>query len=65
MTVSKKNIIKSINEWDISSSKWYLERRQKEIYSMKQYIESKNNHDINIKFKDLSDDELLKIIDTA
>ena len=36
---AKMNITKSINQWDKNDSKWYLERKSKDEFSLKQEID--------------------------
>ena len=60
--VAKTNLSKTINWWDSNDSKWYLERKGKDEFSLK--IETKNETvvDLNINIAEITDDELDKII---
>ena len=42
---AKTNILKSINEWDVNDSKWYLERKSRDEFSLK--IETDNKTELS------------------
>ena len=60
--VAKTNLDKSIKKWDLTDSKWYLERKGKDEFSLKQEIDQKSEIDLNINISELTDEELDKII---
>jgi len=55
---AKINITKSINEWDKNDSKWYLERKAKDEFSLKQEIDQKT--DVTVK-TELTEEQKKKI----
>ena len=61
---AKINIAAGIESGDIDLSKWYLERKCKDEYSVKRDIDAKITADVNNNnpFKDLTTDELRKLI---
>lgn len=60
--VAKANLNKTIKAWDSVDSKWYLERKSKDEFSLKTETENRNTN-LNIEIdKDTSDEDLLKII---
>jgi len=61
---AKMNKVKAINEWNLQESWWWLERKSKEEFSLKQEIEQKTQHTwtLSIDVSKLSKEELEKII---
>ena len=59
---AKMNLYKSIEKWDLTDSKWYLERKGKDEFSLKQEIDQSTKLDVNVNFAELSDEELDKYI---
>jgi len=51
-------LMKSIQEGDVQSAKWYLERKRKEAYSLKAELKLNTRN-----LQEMSDDELLAIIE--
>jgi len=60
--VAKANLNKTIKAWDSIDSKWYLERKGKDEFSLKQEIEQHSTIDMNINIGEVSDEELDKLI---
>lgn len=61
---AKFNLVKDIKQQDSGASKWRLERKSKEEFSLKQEVES-NNISLNIhKLDEMSTDDLVKLINS-
>ena len=63
--LAKKNLVKSIKDWNINDSKWYLERRQKNRYSLRQELETESKIDFHLSNSDINNmslDELKKVL---
>ena len=60
--IAKTNLNKSITKWDLIDSKWYLERRAKDEFSLKQEIDQNTNMNVNMKIEEATDEELEQII---
>jgi len=58
--MAKFNILKELKDGDKETSKWYLERKAKEEFSLKQEIETVNTN-INANYKELSIEELKRL----
>lgn len=57
---AKINVVEEIEKGNIDLSKWYLERKEKKEFSLKQEYEVTG--EINNPFKDLTTEELKKLI---
>lgn len=60
---AKAVVTKKIREWDDYNSRWYLERKGKDEFSIKQEIEQSWDLNIHVDFKTMSDEELDKYIE--
>lgn len=59
---AKINLDKELNNGDKDTSKWYLERKSKDEFSLKQEIETKQNIIIDNPYKELTTEELKKLV---
>lgn len=52
---AKMNIVWAINKWELNDSKWYLERKSRDEFSLKQEVEQKG--EMTLTHKNISSEE--------
>jgi len=61
--VAKTIMNKSLRSWDKSDAKWYLERKGKDEFSLRQEVDQKTEITIDLKeLEEASDEDLEKLI---
>jgi|10_taG_2_1085330.scaffolds.fasta_scaffold02700_7 hypothetical protein len=61
--IARKNVVESIKEGDNNESRWWLERKEKEDFSLRQEHTGKDGEAIEVKnMQELTDEQLDEII---